>query len=66
MIIIIFILGIICELELWVYASQDLLLDQDGAGLHGQVGHVTAAEDEGQQVEWSLEESQELLDEVSA
>ena len=64
--IIIFILGIICELDLWVYASQDLLLDQDGAGLHGQVGHVTAAEDEGQQVEWSLEESQELLDEVSA
>ena len=31
-----------------------------------EVGTVTAAEDEGQQVEWSLEESQELLDEVSA
>ena len=31
-----------------------------------EVGTVTAAVYEGQQVEWSLEESQELLDEVSA
>ena len=31
-----------------------------------EVATVTSAEDEGQQVEWSPEESQELLDEVSA